>query len=184
MSARKTKPHLFGKGIILVIILSLLTLAAGVASIALLSQNTSVAHLFGGTDNVYESARLERMTINGYSVGDDLSAELKMNHAADADFDYYYDDVAFWGNGDKNTGIGFYTFSDTDGHIISSIKDVVIKYENRHLTTVEDFEETFGIGEHGKNENYETLTYHQGEYELSVQYKKDVIYNVLLLRHQ
>ena len=175
----------YGKGLIIVIVLGVITFAALAASVYLLSQNTTMAQLFGGDDNVYESARLERITINGYEIGGMLTDEIKSYHAEDADFDYYFDDVAFWsGESGEITGLGFYSFNDIDGEAITDIDDSNIIYEGRRLATLADFEEAFGIGKYTKKEDYESLTYHQGNYEMTIQYRDDIIKNVILIEQK
>ena len=175
----------YGKGLIIVVILGVVTFAALAASVYLLSQNTTMAQLFGGDDNVYESARLERITINGYEMGGMLTDEIKSYHAEDASFDYYFDDVAFWGgeNGEI-VGLGFYSFNDADGGVITDIDDSNILYEGHRLATLADFEEAFGIGKYTKEEDYEALIYRQGSYEMTIQYRDDIIKNVILIEQK
>ncbi|MBP5656627.1 hypothetical protein J6X15_03520 [Candidatus Saccharibacteria bacterium] len=178
--AKKTKAK-FGKGLIVVVILFLLTLAAGIASVVLLSHNTSIVHLFGGIDNVYESAHLEKMSINGYRIGEKVDPKIKEYQVIDADFKYYYDEVAFWEKDDVVTGIGFYTF---DYNLVTDITKSNIRYEGRRLATLDDFEETFGIGEEKVEKDNKTVIYRQGDYSLTIEIYKDVIQNVILLRNE
>ena len=180
----KDKKKRFGKGLIIVAVLTVLTIAAGVASVMLLSQNTTIAQIFGGVDNVYESARLEKMTINGHAVGDELTSEIKEYLVLDGDFSYYYDDVGFWEKDGIITGIGFYTFTNSDGETVTSIEDSKIVYEKRELKTIEDFEETFGLGELTNQGNSSTLTYYQGDYKLTIQCRNDEIQNVILQKQE
>ena len=174
----------FGKGLIIVIILSVLTIAAGVSSVILLSHNTSIVQLFGGNDNVYESARLEKLTINGFTVNSRLTEEIKNYEAIDAEFNYYYHDVAFWEKDGENAGIAFYTFSDKDDNQVTSIEHSNIKYEERQLKTLEDFEETFGLGEHTEEGDSKVINYYQGEYKLTINSRDGIIYSVILLRQE
>ena len=51
----KENKNKLGKGLIVVVLLAILTILAGVASVVLLSRNISIVQLFGGIDNVYES---------------------------------------------------------------------------------------------------------------------------------
>ncbi len=180
----KNKKKRLGKGLIIVAVLTVLTIAAGVASVMLLSQNTTIAQIFGGVDNVYESARLEKMTINGYAVGDKLTNEIKKYIVLDGDFPYYYDDVAFWEKDGVITGIGFYTFTNSDNEPVTSIENSKIVYEKRELKTIEDFEETFGLGELTEQSNSSTLTYYQGDYKLTIQCRDDKIQNVILQKQE
>ena len=170
----------FGKGLIIVIVLFLLTVAAGVSSVVLLSHNTSIVQLFGGIDNVYESARLEKMTINGYKIGDKVKPEVKEYMVVDEDFKYYYDEVAFWAKDDVVTGIGFYTFN---YNLETDITKSNIRYEDRRLETLDDFEETFGVGEEKLEKDSKTVTYRQGDYSLTIEVYKDVVQNVILLQN-
>lgn len=168
----------FGKGLIIVVILSVLTIATGIACVVMLSQNKSIVHLFGGSDNVYESARLEKLTINGYAIGDKMTDQIREYLTMDADFPYYYNHVAFWNDGDKISGIGFYTIGGNDA---TNIADSNIEYEGRRLVKIEDFEETFGIGEEKTDEDGdEIITYRQGDYKLTILIHNDIIYNVIL----
>ncbi len=177
--AKKNKAK-FGKGLIIVIVLSILTIAAGVASVALLSHNTSIVQLFGGADNVYESARLEKLTINGYKIGDKISDTAKEYQAIDADFDYYYDEVAFWVKDDKIVGIGFYTFN---YNLETDINKAEIIYEKQRLTTLDDFEETFGLGEEKTENDNKTIIYRQGDYTLTIEAYKGTVQNVILIKN-
>lgn len=172
----------FGKGLIIVIVLAVLTVAAGVASIVLLSHNRSIVQVFGGADNVYESAHLEKLTFNGYSLGDTLDAEVREHHVLDASFSYLYDDIAFWAKDGKIAGLGFYTTTiGTDEEVKVDIDEVRIEYDGRRLTTLEDFEETFGIGKEERGgQGDRTVVYSQGNYKLSIQMRDDVVYNVIL----
>ena len=172
----------FGKGLIIVIVLSILTIVAGVSSVILLSHNTSIVQLFGGNDNVYESARLEKLTISGFTINSTLTDEIKAHKAIDAEFNYYYRDVAFWDKDGKNAGIAFYTFSDKEGNQVTSIETSDIKYEDRQLKTLDDFEETFGLGEHSEEGDSKIITYYQGEYKLTIQSRDGIVYSVILLR--
>jgi hypothetical protein len=175
------------KGLVVVVILAVITLAAGIASVVLLSHNTSIAQLFGGIDNVYESARLEKLTINGYMLGDKMSEEALEYHALDADFDYYYDGVAFWSKNKKIVGLGFYTTTTGTGDdkkTIIDINTVDIRYEGRRLVTIDDFEESFGIGAEKADEDGKTIPYRQGGYELSIRTRGDIVYNVILKQNQ
>lgn len=185
-SKKKTKTNAktkikFGKGLIIVIVLSILTVAAGVASIIMLSQNKSIVHLFGGSDNVYESARLEKLTINGYAIGDKMTSKIREYLTMDAEFPYYYNEVAFWEENDKISGIGFYTVG---GNHPTTIAESNIKYEDRRLTTISDFEETFGIGEEQIDEDGDkTIIYRQGDFTLRVFIHDEKIYNVVLRKN-
>lgn len=175
----------FNKGPIIVAILAAVTIAAGVASVVLLSHNTSIAQLFGGIDNVYESARLEKLTINGYALGDTMSKEALEYHVMDADFDHYYDGVAFWSKDKKIIGLGFYTTTagvGDDEKIIIDINTVDIEYEGRRLTTIDDFEETFGVGEEKEEDEDggKTITYRQGVYTLTIFLRNGTVHNVVL----
>lgn len=174
----------FGKGLIIVIVLSVLTVLAGVSSVILLSHNTSIVQLFGGNDNVYESARLEKLTINGFTINSKLTDEIKAYKTIDAEFDYYYHDVAFWDKNGENAGIAFYTFSNKDGNQVTSIEQSKIEYEDRRLKTLDDFEETFGLGEHTEEGDSKVINYYQGEYKLTIQSRDGVVYSVILLRQE
>ncbi len=179
-SKTKTKTK-FGKGLIIVVVLSILTIAAGVACVAMLSQNKSIVHLFGGSDNVYESARLEKLTINGYAIGDKMTDRIREYLTLDAEFPYYYNEVAFWEEDGKISGLGFYTVG---GNNPTSITESNIKYEDRRLVKIEDFEETFGIGEEETDKDGDkTIIYRQGDYKLTVFIHNDTVYNVILRKN-
>ena len=174
-----------GKALIVVITLGIITFIALAASIYLLSQNTTIAQLFGGSDNVYESARLERVTINGYKIGGTLTDEIKSYHAQDADFDYYYDNVAFWSNKEGEiAGLGFYSFNTPEGEKVTDINDSDIRYEGRRLATLDDFEEAFGIGKYAKEDESETVVYQQGNYEMTIRYDEEGIKSVTLIEQK
>ncbi len=176
----KENKNKLGKGLIVVVLLAILTILAGVASVVLLSRNISIVQLFGGIDNVYESARLEKLTINGYRVGDKISDSAKEYQVIDSDFDYYYDEVAFWVKDDNIFGIGFYTFN---SGLETSINDAKIIYEKQRLVTLDDFEETFGLGEEKSEQDNKTIIYRQDEYTLTVEAYKGVVQNVILLKN-
>ena len=82
-----------GKGILIVAVLTILALAAGVTSIILLSRDRTLSQLFGGDSNVYESARLSNLSMNGEYIGDEVSEEAKSQVALDEDFQYMYHGV-------------------------------------------------------------------------------------------
>jgi len=172
---RKAKVK-FGKGVIIVIVLSMLTIAVGVACVAMLSQNKSVVHLFGGVDNVYESAHLEEMAIDGYKIGDAIVDHIQDCRTQGSDYDYYCDGAAYWEQDGRIAGIGFYANT-------KAIDEANITYEGRFLVKIDDFEETFGVGEERTDKNGDKIiTYRQGDYRLNITVRNDVIYSVVLLK--
>ena len=180
MSKKKTKIQ-FSKGLIIVIVLAALTAVAGVTSVVLLSQNRTLTQIFGSDNNVYDSARLEKLSFNGYQIGQKLPFDKPSNYLVfDADFNYQYNDINFWADDGVIVGLGFNTTYDIDGKPTKSIDDVKITYEEDKLTKLEDFEETFGIGKITESDNHTTLEYHQDGYSLTVIMRKDTVVNVTL----
>ena len=171
-----------GKGILVVAVLTILAIAAGIASIVLLSHNRTLSQIFGGDSNVYESARLDNISMNGEFIGDTISDDAKSQRALDADFQYMRQGVAYWvDDNDKIIGLGFYSITDEDGNPIADIEYSDIKYRGDKLETVTDFEETFGLAEVEKdNDNIERYSYHQGDYHLEIVTQEGVVYNVIL----
>ena len=171
-----------GKGILIVIILTLLALAAGVTSIMLLSQNRTLSQLFGGDSNVYESASLRNLSMNGEFIGNTISDSAKSQTALDADYQYMYRGVAYWVDDNlKITGLGFYSLEDIDGNPLSDIELSDIKYGEQKLETIADFEETFGLANVEKISDTSSLySYFQSDYKLEILTENDVIKNVIL----
>jgi len=178
----KNKPQKSGKGILLFIILTLLALVAGVASIVLLSHNRTLSQIFGGDSNVYDSAHLGDLSMNGQRIGDKISSEAKGQVANDAEFKYLYKGVAYWtDNNDKITKLAFYSLSDTEGESLIDIKMADIQYHGAKLTTVKDFEEMFGLASVTKYpKGAESYNYSQGDYKLSLYVVAGDIQNVIL----
>lgn len=179
--AKKKQPK-SGKGILIVIILTLLALAAGVASIVLLSHNRTLSQIFGGDSNVYDSAQLSDLSMNGEHIGDTISSVAKEHMVLDADFPYMYNGVAYWT--DKNDMIkklSFHTLTYADGEPVIDIEGADIQYRGSKLATVKDFEETFGIAVVTKDSTgAEIYTYTQSGYKLVLYVVAGKIQNVTL----
>ena len=178
----KKKQPKSGKGVLIVIILTLLALTAGVASIALLSHNRTLSQLFGGDSNVYNSAQLSDLSMNGEHIGDTISSIAKGHVAEDADFQYMYNGVAYWTDTNNMiTKLSFHTLTYTDGEPAIDINSADIQYRGSKLVTVADFEETFGIAAVKKDSTgAETYKYTQGAYELTLYVVAGKIQNVTL----
>ena len=167
---KKNSKQKSGKGILIVALLTVLALAAGITSIFLLSQNRTLSQIFGGDSNVYESARLDQICMNGEFIGDKISDDARSQHAEDADFQYMYNGVAYWVDEDSRiTGLGFYTLTDEAGNLLIDIKESNIRYQGDRLETISDFEETFGLATIEKRKDgIDIYRYHQGDYHLEI----------------
>lgn len=137
--------------------------------------------IFNNRNNLQN--KISMISINNVRINQKAKEKMK-NLVMDADFLYEYNNVGFSVDDDGYINkIVFYT-SESKGRSYG-INEAKVKYKNKRLTTVEDFNSVLGDGKEEFSENsssYKYIKYNEDNYELILTIFNEKIINISILK--
>ena len=130
-----------------------------------------------------EQNKISMISINNIRINQKATKKMK-KIVLDADHLYEYNYVGFDVNKDGYIKkIVFYSFK--SGEQFYGINDAKVKYKDKRLTTVEDFNSVLGKGEEkvdDKSPSYKYINYNEDNYELTLTLYNENIINIKILK--
>ena len=130
-----------------------------------------------------EQNKISMISINNIRINQKATKKMK-KIVLDADHLYEYNYVGFDINNDGYIKkVVFYSFE--SGEQFYGINDAKVKYKDKRLTTVEDFNSVLGKGEEkvdDKSPSYKYINYNEDNYELTLTLYNENIINIKILK--
>ena len=130
-----------------------------------------------------EQNKISMISINNIRINQKATKKMQKK-VLDADYLYEYNYVGFDINKDDYIKkVVFYSFK--SGEQFYGINDAKVKYKDKRLRTVEDFNSVLGKGEEkvdDKSPSYKYIKYNEDNYELTLTLYNENIINIKILK--
>lgn len=124
-----------------------------------------------------------KIHFEGLSIGDKVTPEILEHRVIDAEYDFFWNNIAISVDDDNIiTRLGFYSSDSTDNQENSAVDiyNVIIDYRGYPIKHVSDFVTYFGYTNVKSFNRYKYLTYMDERYTVDITLMDDEIYNVVL----
>ena len=131
-----------------------------------------------------DSSMIKDIYINDLKLGMNVTNNMK-KAVYDSNYIYEYNNIGI--NVDQFNKINYLFFStktDAKDNIVIGISDINVKYKDKKLETINDFDNTLGKGTEKVDGPIKTIKYIDGNYSLTLTLIKNKLFNIELRKEK